>query len=153
METIYKPCPFCGSRDIQIVELIMGDGPGGAHVIRCNSCPCTLDTVLYTEEEIKDGVDDWNHRVAETGMKIDIIDLVNENKEQKKRITELEKSALVWHKYPDEKPPTDGRYLFWDSDGNAPHVLPYNDIVVRDNPYVFSTQTHWAGIPSTPEEQ
>jgi hypothetical protein len=69
------------------------------------------------------------------------------------RIAELEKLAVVWHKYPDEKPPTDGRYLFWDSDGNAPHVLPYNDIVVRDHPGVFSTQTHWAGISIPPEEK
>lgn len=43
------------------------------------------------------------------------------------RIEELENAAIVWHKYPEEKP-IDGRYLFWDSDGNAPHVLPYNDL-------------------------
>ena len=71
----------------------------------------------------------------------------------KARIAELEKLAVVWDKYPDEKPPIDGRYLFWDSDGNAPHVLPYNDIVVRDNPGVFSTQTHWAYLPEPPEEK
>jgi len=65
----------------------------------------------------------------------------------------LRKSAVTWHKYPDEKPPIDGRYLFWDSDGNAPHVLPYNDIVVRDNPGVFSTQTHWAYLPAPPREK
>jgi len=69
------------------------------------------------------------------------------------RIEELEKAAVKWHKYPDEKPPIDGRYLFWDSDGNAPHVLPYNDIVVRDNPGVFSTQTHWAYLPAPPKEE
>ena len=69
------------------------------------------------------------------------------------RIAELERSAIIWHKYPDEKPPIDGRYLFWDSDGNAPHVLPHNDIVVRDNPGVFSTQTHWAYLPKPPEEK
>lgn len=69
------------------------------------------------------------------------------------RIEELEKAAVKWHKYPDEKPPIDGRYLFWDSDGNAPHVLPYNDIVVRDNPGVFSTQTHWAYLPAPPMEE
>ena len=70
----------------------------------------------------------------------------------KNRIAELEKAAVVWHKYPEEKPPIDGRYLFWDSDGNAPHVLPYNDIVVRDHPGVFSTQTHWAYLPAPPKE-
>ena len=69
------------------------------------------------------------------------------------RIEELENTAVKWHKYPDEKPPIDGRYLFWDSDGNAPHVLPYNDIVVRDNPGVFSTQTHWAYLPAPPQEE
>ncbi len=67
-------------------------------------------------------------------------------------IAKLKANAIVWHKYPDEKPPIDGRYLFWDSDGNAPHVLPHNDIVVRDNPGVFSTQTHWAYLPELPKE-
>ena len=69
------------------------------------------------------------------------------------KVAELKKYAIVWHKYPDEKPLIDGRYLFWDSDGNAPHVLPHNDIVVRDNPGVFSTQTHWAYLPAPPTEE
>ena len=60
--------------------------------------------------------------------------------------------VIEWHKYPEEKP-IDGRHLFWDSDGNAPHVLPYNDIVVRDNPGVFSTQTHWAYLPAPPKDE
>ena len=70
----------------------------------------------------------------------------------RKMVLKPNQEVIEWHKYPDEKPPIDGRYLFWDSDGNAPHVLPYNDIVVRDNPGVFSTQTHWAYLPSPPKE-
>jgi hypothetical protein len=67
-------------------------------------------------------------------------------------IAKLKAIAIQWHKYPDEKP-IDGRYLFWDSDGNAPHVLPYNDIVVKNNSGVFSTQTHWAYLPAPPKEE
>ena len=71
----------------------------------------------------------------------------------RKMVSKPNQEVIEWHKYPDEKPPIDGRYLFWDSDGNAPHVLPYNDIVVRDNPGVFSTQTHWAYLPAPPKEE
>lgn len=80
-----------------------------------------------------------------------IASLEAENAKLEKQLETAKAHTVVWHKYPDKKPPIDGRYLFWDSDGNAPHVLPYNDIVVRDNPGVFSTQTHWAYLPVPPK--
>lgn len=114
-----------------------------------------VETMFEEEQKAKDAL-----------MKLDVMlvhkagffALCNLMLEMSKDMVELEQQpetakahAVVWHKYPDEKPPIDGRYLFWDSDGNAPHVLPYNDIVVRDNPGVFSTQTHWAYLPVPPK--
>ena len=59
------------------------------------------------------------------------------------------KHAIVWHKYPEDGLNSLMEILVHsrDSDGNAPHVLPYNDIVVR-NPGngVFSTQRAQLGL-------
>lgn len=122
-----KPCPFCGSEAVTDYQLL-----ALPKYTMCSFEHCELHDVAILIRE-------WNSRPLEAALQA--------------RIEELEKAAVVWHKYPDEKPPIDGRYLFWDSDGNAPHVLPYNDIVVRDNPGVFSTQTHWAYLSAPPQEE
>lgn len=73
------------------------------------------------------------------------------------RIAELEKLAVVWHKYPDEKPDKDGWYItsykgqirrhFWDS------RRAFFDTNPTDIPYVENTQpTHYAEYPAPPEE-
>ena len=116
-----------------------------------------LENIVANYQAAADGTTHW---CAECKMKDDRIAELERKKEQLLEIDhqrvqyvrKLEKAAVVWHKYPDEKP-IDGRHLFWDSDGDAPHVLPHNDIVVRDNPGVFSTQTHWASLPAPPQEK
>lgn len=151
-DTQLKPCPFCGAAGVK-----NRDG-----YYTCSNDHCNLVTMS----------DGWNYRPIEDALQARIAELelilaadkliedgwIGRIEAGDKRIAELEAenaklraSAVMWHKYPDEKPPIDGRYLFWDSDGNAPHVLPYNDIVVRDNPGVFSTQTHWAYLPVPPK--
>lgn len=74
------------------------------------------------------------------------------------RIAEMEKLAVVWHKYPDEKPDKDGWYItsykgqirrhFWDSRRAVFDTNP------TDIPYVENTQpTHYAEYPAPPEEE
>lgn len=115
-----------------------------------------VETMFKKEKKAKDALMKSDVMLVD---KSGFLALCNLMLEMSKDMVELEQQletakahAVVWHKYPDEKP-IDGRYLFWDSDGNAPHVLPYNDIVVRDNPGVFSTQTHWAYLPAPPKEE
>ena len=129
-----KPCPFCGKEPNQ-KGTELGDRP--CFYYECENPKCGASEMGWHDTE-QEAIDAWNNRPIEDALQA--------------RIEELENAAIVWHKYPEEKP-IDGRYLFWDSDGNAPHVLPYNDIVVRNNPGVFSTQTHWAYLPSPPKEQ
>ena len=129
-----KPCPFCGKEPNQ-KGTELGDRP--CFYYECDNPKCCAAEMGWHDTE-QEAIDAWNNRPIEDALQA--------------RIEELENAAIVWHKYPEEKP-IDGRYLFWDSDGNAPHVLPYNDIVVRNNPGVFSTQTHWAYLPSPPKEQ
>ena len=45
-----KPCPFCGSEKILILE----DG-----IIECQECPCAIENDLISEEEL---IAAWNHR-------------------------------------------------------------------------------------------
>ena len=129
-----KPCPFCG-KDPNQTTAELGDRP--CFYYECENPKCHAAEWGWHDTE-QEAIDAWNNRPIEDALQA--------------RIDELENAAIVWHKYPEEKP-IDGRYLFWDSDGNAPHVLPYNDIVVRDNPGVFSTQTHWAYLPAPPKEK
>ena len=71
------------------------------------------------------------------------------------RIAELERQAIVWHKYPDEKPDKYGWYLtsyknqirlhFWD----AKRV--FFDTNPTNIPYVSKLQpTRWAYLPEPP---
>ena len=81
-----------------------------------------------------------------------------------KRITELEKSAVVWHKYPDEKPEksetSDGLawvpYLASVTCGYNPQV---EMVFWRDGAwyrcdggyYAHNQILYWAGMPAPPE--
>jgi len=129
-----KPCPFCGKEPNQ-KGTELGDRP--CFYYECENPKCGASEMGWHDTE-QEAIDAWNNRPIEDALQA--------------RIKELENAAIVWHKYPEEKP-IDGRHLFWDSDGNAPHVLPYNDIVVRNNPGVFSTQTHWAYLPAPPKDE
>ena len=76
-----------------------------------------------------------------------------------KRIAELERLAVVWHKYPDEKPPQmpvaksylcyrDGTHHIWRWMGYAFDSNP------SDHPLVCGKQPQWwAELAAPPEEQ
>jgi hypothetical protein len=69
---------------------------------------------------------------------------------QEKRIAELEKSAIVWHKYSDEKPQKTDHYLIHCLILNKRHFdFWHNDIQKRDryDEYVI----YWAYLPEPPE--
>lgn len=52
-----KPCPFCGSNDL---ELIIGDTPWLYHTIDCSGCPVSME-VDGGEELI---INAWNTRIT-----------------------------------------------------------------------------------------
>jgi len=71
------------------------------------------------------------------------------------RIVELENAAVKWHKYPEEKPPTDTQaYLvsYKGSDGKI-HVCEsrlYGKFEVEE---YATIPTHWAYLPAPPKEE
>jgi len=89
-DTELKPCTNCG-------KMIQSDGTE-----LCCSCYAKWKETL-PEENAK-----LRTRIAELeayridGVSLKTIKAVNES--LRLRIAELEKSAIVWHKYPDEKP-------------------------------------------------
>lgn len=73
----------------------------------------------------------------------------------KQRIAELEKSAIVWHRYPEEKPPKKDLYVIYFSSRNlAREDLWDNDKQRWDHTPEDSQHliTHWAYLPAPPEE-
>lgn len=88
----------------------------------------------------------------------------------KARIEELEKLAVVWNKYPDEKPPESGIEYLVLIDGEIPRLAVYGHHVLYEDdtmnkwysdegpakepvPYGETEITHWAYLPDMPEEE
>ena len=90
-------------------------------------------------------------------LDIDIRELLCKSERQQSRITELEKSAVVWHRYPDEKPEKPSEF-----DGMWMNIL-VNDIYgttwigtcrfIGKTLDVLAPQTtkYWAYLPTPPE--
>ena len=59
--TELKPCPFCGSKDVQCGEL--GEFMKGRYFIHCNKCqtsgPLSKQS-LNEEDGLKDAIKKWN---------------------------------------------------------------------------------------------
>lgn len=52
---ILKPCPFCGSIDVQINN-------AWPHYVFCADCNAEVRSLLYAKEGEREAVDRWNRR-------------------------------------------------------------------------------------------
>lgn len=64
--------------------------------------------------------------------------LLEEAQEMLKKLAEGEIELLEWHNYPDEKPPTSGRYIVWLDFCSIAMVLNYSER--WDGWYVFGLE-------------
>jgi len=78
-----KPCPFCGENKL---EILVSPTNRRLRYIRCQNPSCPYGA-WSSKIEREFG---WNSRPIEDALR--------------SRIAELEKQAIVWHRYPDEKP-------------------------------------------------
>jgi len=68
------------------------------------------------------------------------------------RIAELRKTAIEWHKYPEEKPDMDVKCLVMFDDGE-PIISPFDGFNWWDIEKAWVGRiTHWAYLPAPPEE-
>jgi len=77
-----------------------------------------------------------------------------QNAELQQRIMELEKSQVVWHKYPDEKPESGKECLVLFDDGDY-FLDTYNNTITWMgclHEYLEHI-THWAYLPEPPKEE
>jgi hypothetical protein len=149
-----KPCPSCGAK---------------------NTPERTLITELYDHDKYKYGkcfncgakMYNWNTRPIEDALQARIAELettlqeihqhyddthAEEVNKLNARIAELKKSAVVWHKYPDEKPQKTDHYLIHCPILNKRHFdFWHNDIQKWDryDEYVI----HWAYLPEPPDRE
>ena len=141
-----KPCPFCGN---QAERTLLGK-----YTCSVKKCPG-----YFVECSLKD----WNTRPIEDALNARIAELEAE-------VAELRKSAVVWHKYPDEKPESNGygnrtcfvafKYReFPPAVGCCDYYFPVLGIGEDgDGVFGFSPRegvviTHWAYLPAPPEEK
>lgn len=71
------------------------------------------------------------------------------------RIAELEKSAVVWHRYPEEKPTKKDLYVVYLSSRNLAREDLWDNDKQRWDHTPEDCQhliTHWAYLPAPPEE-
>ena len=126
-----KPCPFCGSEAEPLYDEQIE--------ITCSNIRCRMYPVSFAVH-----VSQWNARPIEDSLQA--------------RITELEKSAVVWHKYPDEKPKPS-----YENEVNIP-VIIYSKMLGYTYFADYNTESgnfwsrgakimasHWAYLPTPPE--
>lgn len=129
----------------------------------CEICADTMDTIiteLQTRNAELEAMHDHQH----------LLDLADEAVAAKCRIAELEKLAVVWNKYPAEKPPESGIEYLVLIDGEIPRLAVYGHHVLYEDdtmnkwysdegpakepvPYGETEITHWAYLPAPPEEK
>jgi len=144
-ETRYGKCPFCECQTTK------NDRINADHVaIWCIECGATMEIPqgrMSYIEAINVLYDKWYCRPIEKSLQA--------------RIAELEKPAIEWHKYPDEKPINGGFYAtydgadveahFWRGGGEywADMCSTEDDIAISE----VTNITHWAYLPAPPKEE
>lgn len=131
----FNPCPFCGGNHIHLEKYDFNETQKAWKAV-CNNCWFELgrfDTCDYAHER-------WNTRPIESALQA--------------RIAELEKAAVVWHKYPEEKPGLCNTYLVMIDGDNQPTIMFWNktDWLFDDEMCYKIEITHWAYLPAPPEE-
>ncbi|QBH96075.1 restriction alleviation protein, Lar family [Limnobaculum zhutongyuii] len=59
-----KPCPFCGSSEVELFEMDEEDNPYRAWVVRCHKCD--VQTAMFVgsiEQKKRCATNAWNRRV------------------------------------------------------------------------------------------
>jgi hypothetical protein len=74
---------------------------------------------------------------------VNVQELIMENRELRARVEELEKSQLVWHKWPEEEPEKYGHYLVCDPKAGVFDFSHYH----AGNPWEHVLFWYWAEIP------
>jgi len=123
-----KACPYCNGEYV--------NSPDGHYVHPFNDCD-DRGRILQAGDIV------WfNHRPIEDALQA--------------RIEELEKAAVVWHKYPDEKPIEFGRYAIHRRHNVVPRIdVRYwtgNDWRDRDDSIYDRDIAYWAYLPAPPKE-
>lgn len=57
-----KPCPFCGSKDVEVTAFLPFGYPGISKVVTCDNCGCQ-GPLSSTETE---AIEKWNDRKGES---------------------------------------------------------------------------------------
>jgi hypothetical protein len=77
------------------------------------------------------------------------------------RIAELEKAAVKWHKYPEEKPVNGRYYITYDGENVEAHFWRggaeyWADMASSEDDIIINEVhdiTHWAYLPAPPKEE
>ena len=134
-----KPCPLCGADAETHYEKLCGTT---IYMVKCSVDKCQCQEMGWHETET-DATNVWNTRPIDDALQA--------------RIAELEKQAVVWHKYPDEKPTESGRYVIH----RRHNVMPRIDVRFwtgkdwrdRDDSVYDRDIAYWAYLPEPPEGQ
>lgn len=70
-----KPCPFCGSNEIEYKPTHFGGGESHG-VMRCLECGCTVPTSEFGKH-VKEPYSDWNRRADECDREA-LLELAND---------------------------------------------------------------------------
>jgi hypothetical protein len=158
-----KPCPLCGDDAEMHYEKLCGTT---IYMVKCSADKCQCQEMGWHETET-DATNVWNTRPIDDALQARIAELettlqeihqhyddthAEEVNELNARIAELKKSAVVWHKYPDEKPQKTDHYLIHCPILNKRHFdFWHNDIQKWDryDEYVI----HWAYLPEPPDRE
>lgn len=136
-------CPLCGAKTKDYF-LVMGSSLiESASDIRCSNKQCFFSSNYVPHRT-------WRH-IAD--VKKNELNLQSENRTLRTRIAELERSAIVWHKYPDEKPDMDVKCLVMFDDGE-PIISSFDCFNWSDIEDAWVGRiTHWAYLPEPPKEE
>lgn len=67
MSTQIKPCPFCGSKDIEAFAQYEEDCPYQSAIVRCHSCDAQ-SAQMVGANKINMAIAAWNKRVGEAAQ-------------------------------------------------------------------------------------
>ena len=111
-----KPCPFCGKEPNQATAEL-GDRP--CFYYECENPKCHAAEMGWhdTEQEARDA---WNNRPIEDALQARIAELERKKEQlleidhqRVQYVRKLEKAAVVWHNYPEEKPDKTGYCIIY----------------------------------------
>lgn len=67
MSTQIKPCPFCGSKDVEVFSQYEEDCPYQSAIVRCHSCDAQ-SAQMVGANKINMAIAAWNKRIGEAAQ-------------------------------------------------------------------------------------